>query len=312
MDSFLFIGDYAKQIQSENLNQIIGNNTSILEAAQLAAVEECRSYLSQKYYLAQGLRPISQYNPTVTYTAGQTVYLSALPYASQSYGIGTLTLQDGNIYVCSTTIDAPQDFTPANWTLLGAQYQIFHCQFPHPVFDADQVYHVGDSVFWRNKTYTNLVATIYLSANALLQINEAGTNPVVNVFPDDSNAGAKSWGIGNLYTIPAGSLSNPNYFTPGDNRDQKLLMICIDICLYHLHCRIAPKSVPDSRVVRYMGNQADRETRGQRVLYPTYSALGWLQAASIGDDITPSLPVIQRNQTKQIRFGGNQKNINSY
>ena len=33
MDTFIFIGDYNRQIQSDNLQQIIGNNQTTLEAA---------------------------------------------------------------------------------------------------------------------------------------------------------------------------------------------------------------------------------------------------------------------------------------
>ena len=73
-----------------------------------------------------------------------------------------------------------------------------------------------------------------------------------------------------------------------------------------------PRNIPELRVVRYMGEPADRETRGQRILYPTYCALGWLQAAAIGNDITPDLPVIQPEQGMRIRFGGNQKVTNNY
>jgi len=47
MDSFIFYGDYAKQIQADNLLQVIGNDLTILDSIQLAAVEECVSYLKQ-------------------------------------------------------------------------------------------------------------------------------------------------------------------------------------------------------------------------------------------------------------------------
>ena len=63
------------------------------------------------------------------------------------------------------------------------------------------------------------------------------------------------------------------------------------------------------RIINCIGNQPDRETRNGRVLYPTYCALGWLQAASIGDDITPELPLLQPAQGGRIRFGGNFKNV---
>ena len=98
----------------------------------------------------------------------------------------------------------------------------------------------------------------------------------------------------------------------GDARDAKLLQVCVDITLYHLHARISSRNVPELRETRYKGSPEDRETRGQRVLYPTYSALGWMQASVIGNDITPNLPLLQPNKESRISFGGKTKNENSY
>jgi hypothetical protein len=89
-------------------------------------------------------------------------------------------------------------------------------------------------------------------------------------------------------------------------------MICIDIALYHLHARISPVNVPELRIHRYMGLAEDRAMKAGRVIYPTYSALGWLQAAADGTDITPELPKLQPAKGARIRYGGNPKLINSY
>jgi hypothetical protein len=50
--SYLITSDYKKQIQSDNLSQITGNDTSILNSAELTAIEETQSYLVQKYDLS--------------------------------------------------------------------------------------------------------------------------------------------------------------------------------------------------------------------------------------------------------------------
>ncbi len=313
-DSFIFIGDYYKQIQIDTLNQVTGSNQSILDSIQRAAVEECVSYLKQKYDVSTAFNPIIQHNTANVYKAGQTVYLNAPAYSSTStYALGAQVLQAGNIYKCTTAITAPEAFTPAHWSLIGAQYDIYYAQYPQPVFNYKDIYAVGDQVFWKDKVYECKIPTGILDHQAVLNVGQAGTSITYNVFPDDAKQGAQYWGNGTAYLVPATTqISNATYWTFGDNRDQKLLMTCIDIALYHLHTRISPRNIPELRTVRYMGEPADRETRGQRILYPTYSALGWLQAAAIGNDITPELPVIQPESGKRIRFGGNQKNQNTY
>jgi phage gp36-like protein len=83
------------------------------------------------------------------------------------------------------------------------------------------------------------------------------------------------------------------YFTKGDNRNQQMLMYMVDIVLYHLYSRIAPKSIPELRVDRYN------------------AAIIWLQRAAKGD-ITADLTVIQPKAGARFRSGSNVKQINSY
>ena len=70
-------------------------------------------------------------------------------------------------------------------------------------------------------------------------------------------------------------------------------MIVIDITLFHLHSRIAPRNIPDLRKDRYV------------------NAVQMLQAYARGE-MTTKLPLIQPKSGARIRFGGNIKNINSY
>lgn len=314
MDSFLYYGDYAKQIALDNLQQIIGGNQTILDGIQRAAVEECISYLKQKYDTEKEFEDTTQYDRSLVYKAENTVYLNANAYsASSTYALNSLTLQAGNVYRCTTAITVPEVFNISHWTLLGQQWDLFYTLLPKPMFQYDKVYVIGDQVFWKDKTFTCKIATSILTHDAKLQMGIASGINVLNIFPDDPVSGVQYWGVGVAYSVPANTdLTNTTYWTKGDNRDQKLLMTCIDIALYHAHCRISPRNIPELRIMRYMGNDGDRETRGQRILYPTYSALGWLQAAAIGDDITPELPRLQPYQGARIRFGGNVKNVNNY
>jgi len=39
--------------------------------------------------------------------------------------------------------------------------------------------------------------------------------------------------------------------TSGDTRNQQLVMYGVDIALYHVHARVSPRSLPESRLARY-------------------------------------------------------------
>jgi hypothetical protein len=313
MDTFIFYGDYAKQIQSDNLLQVVGSNTQILESIQAAAVEECKSYLKQKYDVSRAFNPVSQYNPATLYHAGNTVYLNATAYsATATYALNILTLQVGKVYICKTAITVAEAFTIGHWTLLGNQYDIFWAAMSKTEFDSSTLYNPGDEVYWNGKTYVCRQGTLILSHEEVLESGSSNTQQIVNILPDDAAMGQKYWGTGTSYTVPALTLiTNVTYWTPGDNRDQKLLMICIDIALYHAHARIAPRNTPELRTHRYIGLPEDRTTVSGRVVYPTYSAIGWLQSCANGD-ITPEMTIIQPTSGRRIRFGGNAKLNNTY
>jgi phage gp36-like protein len=77
------------------------------------------------------------------------------------------------------------------------------------------------------------------------------------------------------------------------DRDVQLVTYNVDIALYHLHCRIAPRNIPELRKTRYE------------------NAIEWLKLCSEGM-VTPAIDKIQPLQGKRNRFGGNEKKINTY
>ena len=313
MDSFLFIGDYRAQIQNDNLLQVIGNNLSILDGIQQAAIDECQSYLKQKFDTSKAFQPITVWDKSKAYNAGQTVYLNAPAYdKTKTYAIGVLTLQSGNVYQCSTTISVAEDFTPSHWTLLNSQYTTYFAKFPNNQFNYLLLYSRGDQVFYKDKVYTCLIGSGILDHTAQLEIGVPVESRVTNIFPDDPIKGVQYWGSGSAYSVAINTAITDSKWTLGDNRDQSLLRHCVAIALYHAHLRISPRNVPETREKFYMGMPDDRTYKAGRIIYPTYSALGWLQACADGIDITPNLPVIQPTQGKRIRHGGNVKLCNSY
>lgn len=293
--AYLIAKDLSKQIQSENLNAIIGGDTSIITGAELAAMAEAQSYLTQRYDISREFADLLQWDRTQIYKAINRVYLNANAYsASNTYAVNSLVLQAGSVYKCTTAITVAEAFNVAKWALLGLQYDLYFAKTPYPEFDYSNLYNVGDRVFWNNKTYTCLIATKIMGQSSAIQYNKTQNLPYPNVAPDDVSLGAQYWGTGTAYTVPAATdISNTTYWTAGDNRSQQLVLYIIDIALYHVHSRISPRNIPDLRVKRYD------------------DAIKWLKMAAKGD-ITPNLPMIKPEQGQRIRFGGGIKLINSY
>jgi hypothetical protein len=79
----------------------------------------------------------------------------------------------------------------------------------------------------------------------------------------------------------------------GTQRDPQLLAYIIDISLFHLHSRIAPRNIPELRQTRYE------------------NAIAFLKMCSFGE-VTPKLTPISPAQGNRIRYGGNAKKINQY
>ena len=292
--SYLISSDYQKQIQADNLNQITTSIPAVRTTAELAAQAECISYLIQKYDAVKEFTDTLIYDSAAIYKAAARVYVDALVYnAALAYAAGAMVLQAGNIYACIVPIDVPEPFTAAHWQLLGAEYDLFYALYPFPVFDLTGVYALGDTIWWNDHTYTALIPTIPIDHDDLIQFGRSTNVPYQNVFPDDRAQGKNFWTDNGVYTVPAGSLANPAFFIKGDNRNPQMVMYMIDITLYHLHSRIAPRNIPQLRIDRYD------------------AAISWLKMAMKGS-ITAALPTKQPPQGARIRAGSNIKNINSY
>lgn len=84
------------------------------------------------------------------------------------------------------------------------------------------------------------------------------------------------------------------YFTRGDNRNQQLVSIIIDIMIYTLYGRITPQTVPEIRVYRYE------------------KAKQWLNNVAKGDEIVADIPKLQPPAGGRTRFASAVKQINNY
>lgn len=245
---YLIQQDFNKAIQSDNLNQVIGGDFSVLQSAISTALEEIRSHLVQRYDMSKEFVDVLPYDAAVAYKAGARI------------------LDAGKLY---------------------------NAILPKPEFDYGTVYSVGDQVFWKNKTYTCVAATPVLTHGQALQYRAYENLPSA-VAPDDTISGAQYWGTGTAYSVPAGTAtSNTTYFALGDTRSQMLVTYAVDIALFHVHSRIAPRNIPDLRVKRY--DDAIRALKGY--------ARG---------EMTAAFPEIKPQQGHRIRYGGKIRNVNTY
>lgn len=296
---YLIYADYKRLIQSDNLQQVIGQDPSILTQAEGTALEEATSRLQQKFLLSQEFQDTPAWNKAAIYQATNRVYVDGpafsitATYATGdivSYQISTNTV---NVYR-SIAGSVPGAFNIADWLLLGTQQQIYFAKYPADPFNLYTQYAKGDIVYYNGRTYTCLIQTQPYGQETELQFRLNENVPPNNVFPDNINSGAQYWAAGSVYTVPANTdITNTTYWTMGDNRSQMIVTTQIACVLYWVHNRIAPRNIPDLRVKTYD------------------DAIKWYQDCANGV-VTPNLPAKQPRQGGRIRFGGPIKNINSY
>lgn len=293
--AYLRLYDYYQNIQSAQIDQLTGGSNAIRLGAELTALEEVTSYLTQKYDMTAEFTDTVVWAYATSYKAKNRVYLDATAYsASSTYALNTLVLQAGNVYICTTAISVAEAFTIGKWTLLGAQNDLFYVTLPKTEFNEKTNYAVGDQVFWKDKVYTCVIASTTYTHLQEIQFGDYDNIPPKNVFPDNATNGVKYWGSGTSYSVAAGTLpTDTAKWTTGDNRSQKIIDCCIDIALYKMHSRIAPNNIPQLRIDNYD------------------SAILWLKACGKGS-VTAALTTIQPKQGRRIRYGGNIKNSNFY
>lgn len=293
---YLIKSDYRKSIQDVNLNQIISSNDSILAAAELTAQEEAMSYLRQKYDVDFEFTNTKVWSITEDYTARARVYLDAPAYSTVStYALDDLMSYCSKVYKCTTAITTGEELVISKWELLGPQYTIYHAKYPNPLFNYKKQYKKDDKVYWLDRSYTCKIDTSSISHELALQYGNYSNLPIANVFPDDIQNGEKYWTPDNdPYVLDAGTeLTDTDYWTKSDNRNQQMVTYLIDMTLYYIHARLAPNNLPQIRIDRYT------------------NTIQWLMAVGQGN-VTSSLPLLQPTSGNRIRYGGNIKNQNSY
>jgi len=272
---FLIATDYDLLIQADNLSQIVNSNLALRDKMQIAAQAEMISYLAQRYDVGIFFRDTLPFSFTAIYKAGMWVYLDGSAYnALTVYTPNDVLLSNGYVYYKNSNLSSYVAGILATntsyFTLLGKQYDFFYIFYPAQIFDNKKIYSTGDTVFWKDKVYTSISGSL--------------CNMPDNKF---------YWGTGIPFSVTGFWPTNTSKWSAGDFRNQQILLYLIDITLFHLHRRIAPRNIPQHREDAY-----DR-------------AIAWLKMAGRGE-ITADLPILSPEQGSRLRSGGSPKNINTY
>lgn len=286
--------DYYRSIQSDNLAQITNQTPGILDISEALAVEEASAYLRPKYDLEAEFRDITDFSFDAEYTVGARVQLPQAPdfSATADYAQNDLVTKDGTVYYAKAAITAAA-WNASQWQALGAVGALFYVKAPEEPFNYQKHYLSGNKVTWKGRKYTAARPSPQYGhqdyLNALFYVNV----PPTNILPDDPTLGTAYWGPGEDYTVTGVWPTDATKWTAGDSRDVKIVACVIDIALWHLHSRIAPRNIPALRETNYT------------------ASVEWLKACNAGD-ITPRLPLLPVQNNNRIRWGGQTRSINTY
>lgn len=290
---YLTSADLKRVIQTANLNDIVGNDNSMITYAEQAAVTEAVSYLSPKYMTEVEFTDTTVFIPLNNYAYKQRFLMDASAFSnSKAYAQYDTVAVSGNVYWAKTPL-APGVFDANNWQLAGKQGNLWYLKAPTGAtdFTMSGFYRIGDKVMWNGSQYTCVKETAQYDHATMIQFGTREAIPQVNQFPDA--IGQQQWGTGTAYFMTGTGILT-NKFTESDNRNQQLVNYIIDIMLYHLHARISPRNIPELRLERYD------------------NAINWLKQCAKGDDINAGLPRKTPQQGMRIRWGGKVQNNFSY
>lgn len=288
--------DYKSRIQLTELNALTTNDANILTINEGAAQRLLSSKLQQKYDITNYFQLTLIWDPTVAYKANQLVELNYAAWSAKAYTINSLvTYTDGNAYMANAaTLSGDIPGTSGKWTKIGIAFALYYIPFPYPPFNINEGgYGVGDKTWFKDSVYTAAVPTTVEDHDSQIQFDNTFNVPYGNTFPDDPVNGSRVWGIGVPYSVAAGTLPNAAPWVQGDNRDQDITRIYVDLVLYYVAPRIAPQNIPEIIVMRFE------------------QAIKQLEKYAKGID-TCTLPRLQPYQGTAIRVGSNVKKKNQW
>ena len=271
--------DYLRQIQSDNLSQVIEADNTILLDVEQSAQAEIISYLAQRYQTSKVFTDTTVFDINATYYGKNLIEYTEPEYVvNTTYSIDDRVSYKGKIYINILGCTGVVPTFATNWTYVTEDKSLYYAKTNEVEWNVATTYAIGDVVWYNDVVYTALQES-------------------TGMLPTETG----TWSAGATYSFDGFYPENTTYWTKGDNRNQQIVMYLIDMTLYHLHCRINPRNVPEVRAIRYDGMNA----------LQTGGAIGWLKKVASGD-VTAELPVILPVQGNSIRYGSVTKNTNTY
>jgi hypothetical protein len=349
---YLILRDYEKQIQLQNLDQIISGDPGLVDMVNQLAMQEMSSYLVQKYNTAFEFTDTPIFNYSETYLAADRFYLDFPAFTtSSSYTNGDVVSVGTSQYV-ATGNSTPGPFNPLNWYNMGVQYDMFYVKFPYTRFNYLDVYQAGNRVWWDNKVWECQRGTVIPDHESILQARVYKNIGSYNTMPGAANVGAfndstAQWGHGTPFVLSGAQIvqslkgsvpawSNITAYTTG-----KVVSYSNPLYPYASVWQAVTNStnvIPGSDITHWLpfdeqkgdNRSAQMETlMADIALYHIHSriaprnvpelreirykrALEWLMDAAKGNVTPINLDLNQPEVGNRITFGGNVKKINSY
>jgi len=282
--SFLRKKDYYSLVDEDTVDIITNSTDTFLSDREKASQEEISTYIRHRYEAGKIFKDILTFDYNTQYQIGDLIEWSETAYnISSTYNIGYRCSYSGNIYSCNANgITGAWD--SSKWDLLAENESLYYCvvpayqQLPSTSFAYSSNNYTGNHkeiTGWDKKTYNTLylkrdgdeIKIYYSSSDRSSDINKIGyfeyrqdgvslpVTMLINHGYDDNNIlGGFVDVIGYIPDGTEWTIVASNYWASGDNRNQLMVQLMIDITLYHILSRIQPRNIPDHRKERYDGN----------------------------------------------------------
>lgn len=158
------------------------------------------------------------------------------------------------------------------------------------------IYYVSGTFFHRRKPWDKDDIVIFEGAKY-----KALMNVPRGIIPVQGQTSCFWQYLSAISAITGVAVTDATKWTKGDNRNPYLITLLVDMILYHLHKRINPRQIPDSRIIAYDGNNAMQQG----------GAIGWLKRIA-GGKLTADLPEIMPEQGKAFSWGSAPKQNNDF
>jgi hypothetical protein len=280
---FLNKADYIKFASETNLDVILKQSKGVSGDEELLnnhtdmAVSDCLNFISSRYRTTEIFAGIKEYSDASVFVWNDLIYLDAGDFIpSTVYVNGEIVLYLGKVYRKNATTGGYVAGTlPTNATyFVELGLKGFYYITPPATYDSAVVYTDGQYVTYKFDIYKR---------------NDA-QNTLKNETPSSDSDYWEKIALSEYATEYDSTGNYPNnttYWTYGDNRNQTIVRITVDIALFHLHSVINPRNIPALRKDRYD------------------SAVEFLTMCMEGK-LNPVLPEYDAQSGYKLRFGSNE------